>query len=56
VIELGKALKIPQDPAVAQDYQHRHQQRLQRGNAHHAPHARIRHRVQKTEQIKAGLN
>lgn len=55
VMAIGKALQISQVLVMAQDSQHRHQQQVPRRNAHPAPLMGIRHRLQDTDQIKAGV-
>jgi hypothetical protein len=54
VVALCKPLQIAQALAAAQDPQHRHQQQIPGGNAHPAPHAGIRDRLQVADQVEIG--
>lgn len=52
----GKALKIPQALAAAQDPEHRHQEQKPLGKAHPASHPPLGDRLQETDQVGRGID
>ena len=56
VMTEGKALKIPQALAAAQDPEHRHQEQKPLGKAHPASHPPLGDRLQETDQVGRGID